>query len=129
MGSSRIEARARSKMTSMKITLLPLAICLLLSLKSQVSGKPSPKHFLIDTKEKAKKNSDYIDNINNSGGYTKLSSSLPSDKSLDFGRDYINGINNDESVGVISNKSFNGAKDYICINCVNSVLFPEAIGN
>merc|ERR1711942_269101 len=41
-----------------------LAICLLLSLNSQVSGKPSPKHFLIETKENAKvlKNSDY--NIN-----------------------------------------------------------------
>merc|ERR1711942_391628 len=51
----------RSKMTSLTITFLPLAICLLLSLNSQVSGKPSPKHFLIETKENAKvqKNSDY----------------------------------------------------------------------
>merc|ERR1711862_296681 len=49
----------RSKMSSLKITLLPLAICLLLSLNSQVSGKPSPKHFLIETKEKAKRTSDY----------------------------------------------------------------------
>merc|ERR1711875_56354 len=51
----------RSKMTSLTVTLLPLAICLLLSLNSQVSGKPSPKHFLIETKENAKvlKNSDY----------------------------------------------------------------------
>merc|ERR1719481_255481 len=46
-------------MTSLKITLLPLAICLLLCLNSQVSGKPSPKHFLIETKEKAKRTSDY----------------------------------------------------------------------
>merc|ERR1712002_646949 len=104
----------RSKMSSLKITLFPLAICLLLSLNSQVSGKPSPKHFLIDTKEKAKKNSDYIDNINNSGGQ------FPIDKSLNVGRDYINGINNDESVGVISNKSFNVAKDYMCINILNA---------
>merc|ERR1712236_95704 len=44
-----------SKMTSLKITLLPLTICLLLSLNSQVSGKPSPKHLLIETKENAKK--------------------------------------------------------------------------
>merc|ERR1711887_97176 len=51
-----------SKMSSLKITLLPLAICLLLSLNSQVSGKPSPKQFLIETKEKAKRTSDY--NIN-----------------------------------------------------------------
>merc|ERR1711942_46536 len=49
----------RSKMSSLKITLLPLAICLLLSLNSQVSGKPSPKHLLIETKEKAKRTSDY----------------------------------------------------------------------
>merc|ERR1712236_202051 len=51
-----------SKMSSLKITLLPLAICLLLSLNSQVSGKPSPKQILIETKEKAKRTSDY--NIN-----------------------------------------------------------------
>merc|ERR1711875_77087 len=49
----------RSKMTSLTITLLPLAICLLLSLNSQVSGKPSSKQFLIETKEKAKRTSDY----------------------------------------------------------------------
>merc|ERR1711867_155313 len=49
----------RSKMSSLKITLLPLAICLLLSLNSQVSGKPSPKHLLVETKEKAKRSSDY----------------------------------------------------------------------
>merc|ERR1719481_2135651 len=42
-------------MTSLKITLLPLTICLLLSLNSRVSGKPSPKHLLIETKENAKK--------------------------------------------------------------------------
>merc|ERR1711970_1098790 len=63
----------RSKMTSLTITLLPLAICFLLSLNSQVSGKPSPKHFLIETKENAKvqKNSDYDVNsgvLNNNGG-------------------------------------------------------------
>merc|ERR1719369_1003342 len=54
-------------MNSLKIKLLPLAICLLLSLNSQVSGKPSPKHFLIETKEKAKKSSDYVNDFNNSG--------------------------------------------------------------
>merc|ERR1711887_495968 len=58
----------RSNMASLKITLLPLAICLLLSLNSQVSGKPSPKHFLIETKEKAKKNNDYTGNVTNEGG-------------------------------------------------------------
>merc|ERR1711939_1049753 len=58
----------RSNMSSLKITFLPLAIRLLLSLNSQVSGKPSPKHFLIETKEKAKKNNDYTGNVKNVGG-------------------------------------------------------------
>merc|ERR1711875_7568 len=61
-----------SKMTVLKITLLPLAICLLLSLNSQVSGKLSPKHLLVETKEKAKRTSDYNINThsfhNNPGG-------------------------------------------------------------
>merc|ERR1712098_178027 len=58
----------RSNMASLKIILLPLAICLLLSLNSQVTGKPSPKHFLIETKEKTKKNNDYTGNVTNKGG-------------------------------------------------------------
>merc|ERR1712236_119578 len=58
----------RSNMSSLRITLLPLAICLLLSLNSQISGKPSPKHFIINTKERPKKNNDYTDNVTNVGG-------------------------------------------------------------
>merc|ERR1712050_156130 len=58
----------RGSMCSLKITLLPLAICFLLSLNSQVSGKPSPKHFLIESKEKAKTNNDYTGNVNNVKG-------------------------------------------------------------
>merc|ERR1712236_79042 len=57
----------RSNMTSLKITLLPLAISLLVSLNSQVSGKSSPKYFIIETEEMAKNNFDYIDSINNDG--------------------------------------------------------------
>merc|ERR1712215_465906 len=57
-----------SNMSSLRITLLPLAICLLLSLNSQISGKPSPKHFLIETKEQAKKNNDYTGDVTNEGG-------------------------------------------------------------
>merc|ERR1719481_2353201 len=60
-------------MTSLKIALLPLAICLLLSHKSEVSGKPSPKYFLIETIAKPKKISDYTGNINNSGGVGLIS--------------------------------------------------------
>merc|ERR1712215_102587 len=62
----------RSNMTSLKITLLPLAICLLLFLNSQIPGKQSPKHFLIETTEKAKKNKDYISNINNKDHVTSI---------------------------------------------------------
>merc|ERR1712098_498275 len=58
----------RSNMSSLKITLLPVAICLLLSLNSQISGKPSPKHFLIETKETAKKNNDYTGDVTNKEG-------------------------------------------------------------
>merc|ERR1711862_339863 len=77
----------RSKMSSLKITLLPLAICLLLSLNSQVSGKPSPAHFLIETKEKAKTNNDYVKDINNHGVVHKVI-----DGSTNF--DYVNNVNN-----------------------------------
>merc|ERR1711862_759594 len=58
----------RIKMNSLKITFLPLAICLLLSLNSQVFGKPRPKHLLIETKEKAKKGSEDYANIRSNSG-------------------------------------------------------------
>merc|ERR1712215_99009 len=105
----------RSKMSSLKITLLPLAICLLLSLNSQVSGKPSPKHLLIETKEKAKKSSDYVNDIHNSGlvgtvidGSTNvdyvsdinnspgaaIGSVVDESTNVDYNADYVNSINN-----------------------------------
>merc|ERR1711970_1145741 len=90
----------RSKMSSLKITLLPLAICLLLSLNSQVSGKPSPKHLLIETKEKAKKSSDYVNNINNSGGMGSVV-----DASTNF--DYVNNIKNSGGIGGVVDASTN----------------------
>merc|ERR1719147_612964 len=48
-------------MNCMKITLHLLALCLLLSITTKVSGKPNPRHLLIETKEqaKAKNNDDY----------------------------------------------------------------------
>merc|ERR1712236_168068 len=51
----------RSRMNCMKITLHLLALCLLLSITTKVSGKPNPRHLLIETKEqaKAKNNDDY----------------------------------------------------------------------
>merc|ERR1719481_1472928 len=94
-------------MSSLKITLLPLAICLLLSLNPQVSGKPSPKHFLIETKENAKKSSDYVKNINNDGHITKVD-----DRSLNIGdynnQDYIGiGVANNAPGGLIQENNNN----------------------
>ena len=43
----------------MKITLHLLALCLLLSITTKVSGKPNPRHLLIETEEQAKKTADY----------------------------------------------------------------------
>merc|ERR1712236_90433 len=51
----------RSRMVCMKITFHLLALCLLLSITTKVSGKPNPRHLLIETEEqaKAKNNDDY----------------------------------------------------------------------
>merc|ERR1712236_118591 len=85
----------------MKITLFPLAICLLLSLNSQVSGKPSPKHFIIKTKEKARKNNDYIETIHNNGKVNKIV-----DRS--FNVDYTGNVNNvGGKIGGIGDGSWN----------------------
>merc|ERR1711942_372149 len=93
----------RSRMNSLKITLLPLAICLLLSLSSQISGKPSPKHFLIETKEKTKKNNDYTDNVTNVGG--KICGI--GDGSVNFG-DYTGNVKNvGGKIGGIGDGSWN----------------------
>merc|ERR1719347_1325924 len=45
----------------MKITLHLLALCFLLSITTKVSGKPNPRHLLIETEKqaKAKYNDDY----------------------------------------------------------------------
>merc|ERR1711921_36064 len=118
----------RSKMSSLKMTLLPLVVYLLLSLLSQVSGKPSPRHLLIETKNKskAKKSSDYVDDITNSGvvgsihdlsvnhDYVQNIDNAPGggigavvDKSFN---DYVANINNNGKVGAVVDKSFN---DYV----------------
>merc|ERR1712098_79025 len=115
----------RSKMSSLKITLLPLAICLLLSLNSQVSGKPSPKHFLIETKEKAKKSSDYVKNINNSGGMGSVV-----DKSTNF--DYVKNVNNDGHITKIDDRSVNldyNNQDYLNIKTLNNKKGGKVVEN
>merc|ERR1712236_67913 len=105
----------RSKMSSLKITLLPLAICLLLSLNSQVSGKPSPKHFLIETKEKAKKNNDYTLDVTNVGG--KIGGI--GDGSFNSG-DYTGNVKNvGGKIGGIGDRSVNSG-DYMTIGTANN---------
>merc|ERR1711862_218967 len=47
------------RMSSLKITLHLLALCLLLSITTKDSGKPNPRHLLIETEEQAKKTADY----------------------------------------------------------------------
>merc|ERR1711970_1177580 len=105
----------RSNMASLKITLLPLAICLLLSLNSQVSGKPSPKHFLIETKEKAKKNNDYTLDVTNIGG--KIGGI--GDGSVNSG-DYTGNVKNvGGKIGGIGDRSINSG-DYMTIGTANN---------
>merc|ERR1712215_20494 len=105
----------RSKMTSLKIALLPLAICLLLPHKSEVSGKPSPKYFLIETKAKAKKILDYTDNINNSGGVGVIS-----DKSKN-----VNGNTQVFSNNKIQGSTINVSQDYV--DAINNSGYIDTI--
>merc|ERR1712236_180956 len=106
----------RSNMASLRITLLPLAICLLLSLNSQVTGKPSPKHFLIETKEKIKKNNDYTGNVHNVGG--KIGGI--GDGSVNSG-DYTGNVNNvGGKIGGIGDRSVNFGRDYMGIGTLNN---------
>merc|ERR1711982_200168 len=104
----------RSNMASL-ITLLPLAICLLLSLNSQVTGKPSPKHFLIETKQKTKKNNDYTGNVTNKGG--KIGGI--GDGSVNSG-DYTGNVKNvGGKIGGIGDGSWNHG-DYMNIGTANN---------
>merc|ERR1712098_319478 len=105
----------RNNMTSLKIILLPLAICLLLSLNSQVTGKPSPKHFLIETKEKIKKNNDYTGNVKNDGG--KIGGI--GNRSVNSG-DYTGNVKNvGGKIGGIGDRSVNSG-DYMTIGTANN---------
>merc|ERR1719481_2406021 len=92
-------------MSSLKMTLLPLAVYILFSLLSQVSGKPSPRHLLVETKNKskAKKSSDYVDDITNSGVVGSI-------HDLSVNHDYVENIKNGGTVGAVVDKSFN---DYV----------------
>merc|ERR1719369_2658938 len=103
-------------MSSLKITLLPLAIYLLLSLNSQVSGKPSPKHFLIETKVKIKKNNDYTLDVTNVGG--KIGGI--GDGSVNSG-DYTGNVHNvGGKIGGIGDRSVNFGRDYMGIGTLNN---------
>merc|ERR1711862_704517 len=60
------EPRKRSSIKSLMATLLPLALCFLISLLSPASTKPSPKQFLIETNES--KNIDDVIGVTNKIG-------------------------------------------------------------
>merc|ERR1712098_853710 len=109
----------RSKMISLKITLLPLAICLLLSLNSQVS----PKYFLIETKEKAKKSSDYVNDINNSGLVGKV---VDESTNVDYGNPCALGFpfNNARVLKIKDN-----FKDYMNIGTANNAAGGSIVEN
>merc|ERR1711982_189246 len=49
----------RHIMALLKVALLPLALCLLFCLLSNVSGKPNPGHLLIETKDEDADYNDY----------------------------------------------------------------------
>merc|ERR1711942_34868 len=129
----------RSNMTSLKMTLLPLAVYLLLSLLSQVSGKPSPRHLLIETKNKskAKKSSDYVDDITNSGVVGSIhdlsvnhdyveninnhaGGSINHIDDRSFNVDYVNNIKNNGKVGLIKDASRNIGKGSDYVNNINN---------
>merc|ERR1712236_73212 len=61
----------RSRMNCMKITLHLIALSLLLSITTKVSGKPNPRLLLIETKEqaKAKNNDDYQNSQTMTGNF------------------------------------------------------------
>merc|ERR1711970_502365 len=105
----------RSNMSSLRITLLPLAICLLLSLNSQISGKPSPKHFLIETIEQAKKNNDYTGDVTNIGG--KICGI--GDGSVNFCDYTLDVTNEGGKIGGIGDGSINHG-DYMSIGTANN---------
>merc|ERR1719369_1564882 len=102
------------------MTLLPLAVYLLLSLLSQVSGKPSPRHLLVETKNKVKKSSDYVDDITNSGVVGSIH-----DHSINH--DYVNNINNDGKVGLIKDASLNIGKGSDYVNNINNGGFMGSV--
>merc|ERR1712215_60698 len=130
------EYMGRSNMSSLKITLLPLAICLLLFLNSQVSGKPSPKQFLIETKENAKKNAkDYANigvnsglvNDHSRGNFKDYVSFAPKPHPI-FGnfKDYANiGVNS----GLVNDHSVGNFKDYANIGSNSGVVNDHSRGN
>merc|ERR1712236_61635 len=139
----------RSNMASLRIILLPLAICLLLSLNSQVTGKPSPKQFLIETKEKTKKSNDYTGNVINKGGeiggigdgsvnsgdYTGNVKNVGGkiggigDRSVNSG-DYTGNVHNaGGKIGGIGDGSVNFGRDYMGIGTLNNAPGGSVVEN
>merc|ERR1711982_96815 len=87
----------RSKMSSLAVR-LPLAICLLLCLIQRIDAKPSPKQYLIETKDKGSnpgRDYDYAQ-----PGYKDYSGRKGSDYNGDA-KDYKKGDGDDYCVGLI----------------------------
>jgi len=59
----------RRNMSCLKITILILTIGMLLSPMGNVSGKPKPKHLLVETDDKGMKNDDYQQMIGGQGSF------------------------------------------------------------
>merc|ERR1711942_575512 len=89
----------RSKMTFTKMALLPLAICVLLSLLTNVRGK----HYLIQTKDKNK--ADFLQDYNKNEDYNAGNTASAHTKESEYGTDY--GSSDGKSVANATDKANN----------------------
>merc|ERR1711921_54896 len=99
----------RSRMNCMKITLHLLALCLLLSITTKVSGKPNPRHLLIETEEqaKAKNNDDYQNSQTMSNNHIVGGSVSQSQTNGGGSHNSQNMDNNNISGGSVSQRQIN----------------------
>merc|ERR1711875_102385 len=122
------------RMSSLKMTLPILALCLLLSITTQVLGKPSPKHLLIETEEQAKKtsgsNEDYQSSINWWPNYQtwggRNTNTWSSSTNTEIGKDSINSRNRNSGTlnGNINSPINNSGNQHRNTNCI-TLCFGE----
>merc|ERR1712215_257916 len=95
----------RSKMTFTKMALLPLAICSLLSLLSNVRGK----HYLIQTKDNNK--ADYLQDYNKNEDYNAGNTASAHIKESKYATDYgSSDISTDRFTDWATQMIWNGTK-------------------